>query len=143
PRLCAEAPVHPEPQPADHPLGARRGARGHAAADRSRAAEHDEAEAQAGGAPLRDLEGLDGIHPLPDEAAEERENSDHPPRPGLQSEAGDADPRNRAAARRHPSLSGERVSASDHLNTLKPRPSFYTASVGSGSESPCGIATLT
>jgi len=54
--------------------------------------------------PLRHDQGLDGTHPLPDEAAAQREDRDQPPCPGLQSEARDADPRRRPAHRRHPSL---------------------------------------
>ena len=50
---------------------------------------------------------LDGPHPFPDEAAPERENRDQPPHPGLQPEAGDADPRNRAADRRDENMRGD------------------------------------
>ncbi len=50
-----------------------------------------------GRAPLRDAESLDGRDALPDEAARQRANGDEPPRPGLQSEAGD--PRSSASSR--------------------------------------------
>ena len=43
--------------------------------------------------PLRHAQGLDGRHPLQDQDPRKGQNRDEPPRPGLQSEAGDRHPR--------------------------------------------------
>jgi transposase len=58
--------------------------------------------------------------------ATQREDRDRPPRPRVQSEAGDGDPRDQAAHRRHPGLRG-----TDHGVTCSApaTASFYTASV--------------
>ena len=104
PVLRPKTPVHAQPRAARHPLGARGGDRGHAAADGPGATKPDEAQAQDRRTPLRHDQSLDGPHPLPDEAPEEREERDQPPHPGLQSQAGDADPRDCAAHRGDASL---------------------------------------
>src|SRR5690606_4626058 len=79
--------------------------------------------------PLRDDKKLDGAHPLPDEAARERENRNRPPRSGLQHEAGDADPRAGAADRRDPDLRIRRFSRPLPIGHRAATASFYTASV--------------
>ena len=57
-------------------------------------------------APLRHAQILDGEHSLPDQDPRKGPNGDESPRPGLQPEENDPDPRDQAAHRRHPNLSG-------------------------------------
>ena len=106
---CRACPIKgactPSKEATDHPLGARGGDRRHAAADGLGARRHA-LTPQDRGAPLRHDQSLDGPYALPDETAEEREDRDQPPRPGLQPEAGDRDPGREAPHRRPTGLTG-------------------------------------
>ena len=84
-------------------------------------------QAQDRRTPLRHDQSLDGLDALPDEAAEQCEDRDQPPRPGLQPQTGDADPRNPAADGGATELRG-RVPSPAHRATPGSTASFYTAS---------------
>jgi transposase len=96
PAVPDEATVHEGKVTAHRPLGARRdpGCRSTAAGGCARGHEAARTDRRAR---VRNAEGLDGIEPLPDQDAAAGTNRDELAGSGLQPEAGDQDPRRRAA----------------------------------------------
>ena len=80
--LSAQAPVHAEKAEAGQALGTRRRARRDAGSARPHARGHGRATTDRR-TPVRDPQGLDGRHPLPDPDPRQGPNRDEPPRPGL------------------------------------------------------------
>src|SRR5262245_48550452 len=85
--------VHTGRLPADHTLGARGRAR-HGSGTSGRSARGRAPATSNRRTRVRDVEGLDGLKPLPDENVATRAYRDQPAGPGLQLEAGDEDPWN-------------------------------------------------
>src|SRR5229473_2236187 len=88
--LPAQNPVHADQAAAHQALGERGRARQDAGPARPHARRHGRATTDRR-TPVRDPQGLDGRHPLPDPDPRQGPNRDEPPRPGLQHKAGDRD----------------------------------------------------